>query len=312
MNNMTSQSMSLSITTFNMVLKQYLTGIILITGTVANCLVLVIMRTPAFHKLPLSVYFSALAVSDTIVLLLVGIRQIIQSTTGVNIYRVSIFCLFSGFFLPAASMTSSWFVVCVAVERFLVVKYPLKAKKISTKRNAVLAVIGVSSVSALQNSPAIWMVDYGKPRCGLLKQFAWYDTLAVRPYIFLSTYNVVPLMIICTCYIMVVWILKKKQQQVLPHSGATVQKLTTTAIMICLFFMILTMPTTVSHIIRHTPNYKPTTENLMFHEVAQIFRQLNYGTNFFIYFCCNTQFKRATKKIFRFGTDVNSESGGSS
>ena len=70
-------------------------------------------------------------------------------------------------------------------------------------------------------------------------------TYSVRAYIFSLYFQRGPLMIICTCYIMVVWILKKKQQQVLPHSGTTVQKLTTTAIMICLFFMILTMPVTV-------------------------------------------------------------------
>ena len=298
---------------FNMAFRLYLPAAVLITGVVTNSLVLAIMRTSTFNKLPLSVYFSSLVVSDTVILLQVAIRQILDQAAGIVIYRINILCTIAGFLLPAASMTSSWFVVCIAVERFLVVKYPMKAKKISTKKKAVLAVVGISSVSALLNSPSFWMEDYSKPKCVVHHLFEWYYIHSVRSYIFLSTYNVIPLLIISCCYIMVVWILKKKQQQVLPHSGATVQKLTTAAIMICLFFTILTMPITISLSMKLSKDYRKTMENTMFHDFSQFLRMLNYGTNFFIYMWCNVQFKLAAKRLFGCGADVNSisNSGGS-
>ena len=291
-------------TNFSIAFRLYLPGIVLVVGIITNLLVLVIMRSPFFKKLPLSVYFSVLAVSDTIALLTVSLRQILQEATGANINKIDILCHFTNFFLPAASMTSSWFVVCVAVERFLVVKYPMKAKKISTKKNAVIAVIGVSSASVILNSFSLWIVDYTKPNCTVHYKFTWVITYSVRAYIFLSTFNVIPILIISCCYIMVVWILKKKQQQVLPHSGAAIQKLTTTAIMICLFFTILTMPVTVSLAMVLDNKY-----NQMFHDVSQFLRLLNHGTNFFIYLLCNAQFKTETKKLFRLATVVAPASG---
>ena len=55
--------------------------IIMVVGTVANGLVVIVMRNKVFVNLPLAVYFTAMAVSDTVVLITTNSQHIVRHIT---------------------------------------------------------------------------------------------------------------------------------------------------------------------------------------------------------------------------------------
>ena len=116
---------------FHLAFNLYLTAIVLMVGLVANVLICVVMSKPTFKKLPLSVYFTALAVSDTVVLCIIATRQIVYQLTGILHLGTTYGCTLLHYLLNVAAMMSSWIIVSIAVERLLVVKFPLKVKDLT-------------------------------------------------------------------------------------------------------------------------------------------------------------------------------------
>ena len=84
---------------FHLAFNLYLTAIVLVVGLVANVLICVVMSKPTFKKLPLSVYFTALAVSDTVVLCITSCKQITYQMTEIFILRTTYGCTFCIMFL---------------------------------------------------------------------------------------------------------------------------------------------------------------------------------------------------------------------
>ena len=280
--------------TFNL----YLTSIFMPFGIVANILICIVMRHRSFKQLPLAVYFSSLAVSDTIVLTITCVMQIIKQTIDVNILSLHVSCTVFGTLLPGAAMTSSWFIVCIACERFLVVKFPLKAKQLTSKKKAKMAVTAISLCSIFLNMPNIWMVDFhSKSTCNYLPIFHWFHS-TWKGLVFLIGYNLIPLLITCVCYILVIVMVRKKRM-VATNSANNKDKLTVTALAICLCFMILTTPIAVRILLSRLKYFKPEQRAmyLVYDTVAQFLRQLNYGTNFFIYLASNVQFRKSFREM---------------
>ena len=120
-------------------LNLYLTPLVLLMGLVTNLLIILIIKKSAFKHRPLAVYFISLAISDTICLTVIALMQIIKERYGLTLITANVYCIVVGYLLLVSSMTSSWYIVCVAVERVLVVKYPMKAKELTSKNKARIA-----------------------------------------------------------------------------------------------------------------------------------------------------------------------------
>ena len=53
-------------------LSYYLMWLVVVVGVLGNCLVIAVMRHKTFNKRPLSVYLTAIAISDSVMLVLAG------------------------------------------------------------------------------------------------------------------------------------------------------------------------------------------------------------------------------------------------
>ena len=131
---------------FHQLFNFYLMGAVLVVGVITNIIIIVIMRDGHFSKLPMSVYFTGLAISDVIVLSFTAAKQFMKQTTGVHFLIKTSLCSTCAFLSNCATGTSSWFIVCIALDRLLVVKFPLKAKIFSSKSKAVVTLISVTVV----------------------------------------------------------------------------------------------------------------------------------------------------------------------
>ena len=83
------------------------------------------------------------------------------------------------------------------------------------------------------------------------------------------------------------------------------ERLTATALYICLSFLVLVSPSAVFVLVKRInnwtfgmPEYARVYDTLVF-----FIRQFNYSMNFFIYLASNLQFRKATRRLF--GRDSN-------
>ena len=150
---------------FHQLFNFYLMALILIIGLIANSIIVIVMRDVSFRKLPLSVYFTALAISDTAVLCFTAGFQFLKQSGALHYFQSTVLCSTCGFFINLATGTSSWFIVCIACERLLVVKWPLKAKAFTSKTKAVVTLLVTTLIVFLMNSYLIFMVDYTTTTC---------------------------------------------------------------------------------------------------------------------------------------------------
>ena len=296
---------------FHQLFNLYLMGGVLCVGVITNIIIVIIMRDGHFRKLPMSVYFTGLAVSDTVVLCFTAVKQFMKQSSGLNFFRITRLCSTCGFISSFATGTSSWFIVCVALDRLLVVRFPLKAKTFSSKTKAVITLTSVTVVMFLMNTYYIYMIDYNTTNCEFLPVFKPYRSLPGM--IFAVGMNLLPLCLTCFCYIiLVVLVMRKKTVAPSSNSISMKERVTMTSLYICLAFMILTSPVAFFVLLQRTNGWiqKPTNLTLIFDTIANFLRQFNYSVNFFINFGTNSQFRESVYTLFKKGKLANSGNSG--
>ena len=79
---------------YHKVFNLYLMFPIMVVGLVGNAMVVAVMRDKVFNKLPLSVYFTSLAVSDSVMLVLSTVMQAMKELTPnkINFFSVAKLC----------------------------------------------------------------------------------------------------------------------------------------------------------------------------------------------------------------------------
>ena len=89
------------------------------------------------------------------------------------------------------------------------------------------------------------------------------------------------------------------QKKMASQSNAATEKLTATALSICLCFMILTTPVAIRILLTRLNYWTPEMAEMVavYDTFAQFLRQLNYALNFFVYYVSNGQFRKVLKLI---------------
>ena len=122
-----------------------ITIITVVLGLAGNALVMVLMAVVKFSTLSYPVYLKFLAISDSLVLLLVGIRESLKLFTSPYLVASNPYvCAFTWFTISTTIMTSAWLVVGLTVDRFFCVVFPLKRHLLCTRK---IALITCSSIS---------------------------------------------------------------------------------------------------------------------------------------------------------------------
>ena len=77
---------------FNRFFNLYLMFPLLFVGLAGNILVVVVMRDKSFKNLPISIYFTAIAVSDAAMLISVSVLQFLKELAQVRMFAVTRLC----------------------------------------------------------------------------------------------------------------------------------------------------------------------------------------------------------------------------
>ena len=130
-------------------LLSYGTSIIVVLGLIFNTISFVVLTRKHMRKSTTNMYLSILAVYDCLSLTLnfmIGVlRGQNPDTVNKDFQNSEGLCTFHGVIVELFNLLSVWLIVAFTVERFVMVKLPLKAKNLITPRRALYTIIGVSA-----------------------------------------------------------------------------------------------------------------------------------------------------------------------
>ncbi|KAH3793947.1 hypothetical protein DPMN_147475 [Dreissena polymorpha] len=139
-------------------LQLYVPPILLVLGTVGNFLSFVIMSRNMF-KISTYSYLALLAIMDSFVLY-IGLLRMWISHFAVDIQIMSNWmCKLVTFVGYVSSVTSVWLIIAVTIERFIAVKFPLKAKRMCNVVRARMVILSITLATCLLNSHIFWTVE---------------------------------------------------------------------------------------------------------------------------------------------------------
>ena len=137
--------------------------ITVVLGLAGNALVMVLMSDVKFSTLSYPVYLKFLAISDSLVLLLFGIRESLRLFTFQNLVGSNPYvCAFKWFALSTTTMSSPWLVVGLTVDRFLCVAFPLKRRLMCTRKIAIITCSSISVFSVTMSLPLLFGSNFEK------------------------------------------------------------------------------------------------------------------------------------------------------
>ena len=254
------------------------------------------------------VYFIALACSDSVALLSWGTTHILVRGPRINIRRIRIINHIQQFLMDSSMSISAWYITYVAVERALIVLLPVRAKQISTPKNARRAVLTITVTMLIVMSPGLWMADWFSIKKEYLKAFQ--DFYAVKKTYVRIVYSYLPVLVTCFFYLLLlinIGVGKLKRTQKQNQSKSKIGSFSKSILVVFITYFVLTAPSTIVVLSNNfNPGWKT---NLLFvttvQELVSILRVLNYSSNFVIYWFTNSLFKKESIKLLSRKTRVN-------
>ncbi|KAK2140932.1 hypothetical protein LSH36_1201g00044 [Paralvinella palmiformis] len=290
----------------------------LLVGLFGNTMTVIVMRHSLFRATSIAIILVALSLSDSALLLMVPFNKLfVQKYLGFDVRALHWFgCKAFFWFWRTAKMTSSWFIVLISLERFVVINYPLKARTLVTKRTAVCGILLVYTVIGTFN--LIWVSFSDVIRGGKCLSNVADDpakTAFVRAFVVAgsSLYTHIP--VVLTVFFNLISVIKLIRQdrkrrlmtQMMrvthPKRQDTSSLLSAMLIGISFAFFVLVTPISVLHALTvykgvnlfHTTDYVL----VIVREVAMTTEQLNYSINFYLYVLCSSAFRKQFVSIIK-------------
>ncbi|KAK2162388.1 hypothetical protein NP493_1525g00036 [Ridgeia piscesae] len=270
---------------------------IIVTGICGNMFTIRVMLAKHFRSTCVSVFLTALALSDTVVIVVSTIsKRFFRYMIRVDVRSFSETGCWTFFWTYRTSkMLSSWIVVFVSVERFVAVCLPLRMKTVCTKRVAYVSTVVTLLICSSFNAFRSWLdttivdgtcVTNSTHRKG-------YTTVVEYVLLFsIITYALAPAVIMMVANAFTVTSLWRSRRKVHAQTSAhssTAKMASFTARMTAMLlatnaaFVVLVMPVSITHLVlffRQQHMFESTEPAI---QVALLFEQLNYSVNFFLW-----------------------------
>ncbi len=265
------------------------------------------MQRKSLRSSPVAVYMSALALVDSVVLILDFINNWLKMKYKVFLLNNYTFCIFHRFFFNLCFTYATWLVAAVACERFIVVTFPFKAKNICTMKGAVKVVLIQPFAIFVLTFYEFWGWDLDENgRCDVHKHRMYWFMSNVAPWIKAILYSYLPVLIIIICNIGIIFQLSRARAERLnlgtgEASSVVNTKITIMVVMICLVFLVLTVPISLWYIILFAAGefIEQGPKTTFIEVIILIFGLLNHGINFFLYILSSESFRKEFVAMMR-------------
>lgn len=133
---------------------------IVILGFIGNFLCLKMFTSTKLNKYPISIYFSAISIFDS-AMLVYTIYFYIKENSDFNMKHVNngILCKFWFYFWYATGPISAWLMVIVSLDRFLTIVFPRQFSLIHKSTVQIAVIFSIAAYNYLLYSSMIWNTE---------------------------------------------------------------------------------------------------------------------------------------------------------
>ncbi len=288
---------------------------IVLAGTITNILNFVVLSRPQMRKLGTSVFLLALAIADLGVMYFELFRVWFEWMDFVKheIYFTSGYCKFANFTNGVFRDYSNWLIACLAGERVIMVRYPYKAKRVCTVRNARIVCFILLPCICI---PHIDCLVYSVPSKDV-SWVCWEDPNMPGSHITTALVEVligyVVILVVFVLNVILITVLYRTGFSCLPsvrQDGRIARhhsrRLTRTLLLIATVFLVCETPRIIVSIICRL--MERTTTRRIILNLSFLLSGINHACNFFIYILSSPKFRSLffqTLNLDRFQTPLN-------
>lgn len=278
----------------------------LITGVPGNIITIILMNTNTFSHFASKYFLIALAIADISVLCTQPFKNMsVIRYLGFDLRTFSaVGCKFYFWIHKTGKMASSWFVVCVALERLVAVKLPFKVKYWFSKQYTLVTIMIVTGIIGGFNVGYAYYTEIDENGICNPDVYDKNSSHAITVYhhmlnVGVSLYFIGPLLVlfvVTPVIIISLIITKHKQSKLFIFNGRNiVVKPTTMLISVMIAYIVFVTPLGIVRIIVNYYGFNLYSVNSttfsIFRDISFILELMNYSSNFFLYVCSSKPFR---------------------
>ena len=217
-----------------------------VIGLVLNGLSIAVMRRPSIKVSVVSVYITSLSLVNILFLVVSPLWDLdLYFSYKLRDHKVP--CIILKYTRGLTYGLSSWIITVVAIERSLVVLFPFQATTLSNKKKAKVTLFVITLANMILFSPDIFTSINDKKGCFAQPPYRYYEE-KIRFLLIGVLTSYVPFSIIIICNVLLVWkiITAKRNSKSLSSGKASssynVSKFTSVGLVMCITYLILTVP----------------------------------------------------------------------
>ncbi|KAK2171226.1 hypothetical protein NP493_1090g00059 [Ridgeia piscesae] len=272
-------------------------------GLVGNTLVLLVLRRDGLVRTSANVYLSALAVGDSLVLMVASVAIYSGLSWGWWFDSTSrLACLITWPVLFTLVNASTWFIVAFTVERCVVVRFPLLKLRLCTPRNAGLCCGSLLVLAFVKNIDLFFLhdlvvdTDSGDAICTVQLRSRDYVN-NYRPMITFVTSCVIPTGVVLVCNWAIIRTLRRDLMQTSTRD-LIVRHTTVMCLAVSFAFVVCVFPAHVFYVT--IPNWPmPLHDQFDILQCLLLLRYANHAVNFFLYSLTGAHFRCELVALFR-------------
>ena len=269
---------------------------------ICNILSFFVMKLKHNRKSSTCTYMSAIAVSDTAVLVHQITMWVIFTFDLVTSTNWS--CKFNVYFLHTLWVYLSYTIVFMTLDKLIAIVIPHKAVLLCTAKRARITSVVIFVVITAFFIPVLYFAGAKEPdMCARYAREGWYVTAYM--YVSMVVNPVVPFVSITVMNSFILYTICKRKNTGLGQSSMAHKaefQLTTMLVLICTAYLVLTFPFEFRELFMYYVGYGKTPHDhavaAFVFEVTFNLMMLNSGINFFLYLLAGKKFRTDLKVLF--------------
>ncbi|KAL8597529.1 hypothetical protein ACOMHN_033400 [Nucella lapillus] len=301
----------------NIRLWQTVPPALLIFGTFGNVMIVVVMRglRASQSTACLSVYFTALAVSDQFFLLTAVLWFWIYMvfTWPPSFFRYDLLCTIPWFVWYTCCLSSAWFLVVMTYQRVTSVVTPHRVGVLCTVGRAKIIIAVIAVIACVLNHHFLYTFSYWPFYIECRSREKYQDFIDLFTWVDLWLSSLIPFFLLGIGNAVLIWHVIKSvqfsrqmrgslnQQATSGRSNKTTSPMTTTLILISAAFLLFTLPTCIFDAYLRMVDLEDANREflskLYLMETITLFLWFgNSACNFYLYLLSGSKFRQETKR----------------
>ncbi|CAF2392077.1 unnamed protein product [Rotaria sp. Silwood2] len=291
--------------------------IVFLLGIIGNLLSSLLFSITTLNRTSCGVYFLLLAIYDSIGLL-GGLHHCLTIGYHVPVPNAT-YCRARNFLLYISMDMTSWMIVAISVDRYLKVKFPIKARVYATQKLAIIVSCIITFVFIIKNFhlATVFIGDFTAdaadncdPNPDYPKYVAFFKN--IWPWIDLTTYALFPFLIVTLCNTFIIYDQYKRRVKLrkrnLDRSLVTLLLVSSISLIVC--NLPVSILAGIYPYISVSYDTNKTYDGVAFaYDLLRIPSYVSLALNFYLYYYSSNVFRQQAivlfKRIFRIKSKTN-------